>query len=474
MEEDFAVSVPTSVTNLLDLQNVKYNIAHLALNNFEWGTTHSFPSQAQATVQSTLLKDGIGKVQILYPSHCLLDLNSLNKTLSRQLRVTSPEDLKHYYSEYKIDSVPGLPNHGGFPTVIDERLLAYDTLLLNSGSAGHALQIDQLDFQLITREATRLDFAVPLNTLSEPIVKDYSQKENEEQIKHAIENFTTLRIKQRLEETLELPPLPVTAQKIINLRADPNADINDLAKIVETDPSLAAQVVSWAGSPYYAAPGKIKSIQDAIVRVLGFDMVLNLSLGLSLGKTMKLPSESPECIANYWQKAVYTAAAVEALVTSIPRDHRPSFGMSYLSGLLNNFGFIVLAEIFPPHFEMINHYIAANPNVPISMIERHLIGITREQLASCLMGIWQMPEEVQIALRYQRIPEYYGEHHELSKLLFLAHSHLHARFIEDGPDIDVPDDVYESLHIDKEQANIRINTMMESSSDLDIIVKQMS
>ena len=42
----------------------------------------------------------------------------------------------------------------------------------------------------------------------------------------------------------------------------------DLADVVETDPSLAAQVVSWAASPYYAAPGKIRSVEDAIGRVL--------------------------------------------------------------------------------------------------------------------------------------------------------------------------------------------------------------
>lgn len=466
------MSVPTSVTNLLELQNVKYNIAQQVLTAFEWGSTHTFPSQAQVNVKSTLLKDGIGKVHVLYPSHCLLDLNALNKSLSRQLRATSSDDLKTYFSEHQIDSVPGLPNHGGFPTVVDERLLSYDTLLLNSGASSHALQIDQLDFQLITREATLLDFAIPLNTLSEPIEKDYCQEEDAKKVQQAVENFTTLRIKQRLEETLELPPLPVSAQKIINLRADPNADINDLAKIVETDPSLAAQVVSWASSPYYAAPGKIKSVQDAIVRVLGFDMVLNLSLGLSLGKTMKLPTESPSSVALYWKKAVYTAAAVEALVTSIPRDYRPSFGMSYLSGLLNNFGYVILGEIFPPHFSLINDYADVNPNVPLPMIERHLIGITREQLASCLMGIWQMPEEVQVALRFQQTPEYYGEHHEFSKLLHLAHHYLKPVFSDAVSELEPSSDLFESLHMDQEQAQIRIDNLLDSTDELDAIVKQ--
>lgn len=63
--------------------------------------------------------------------------------------------------------------------------------------------------------------------------------------------------------------------------------------MVETDPALAAQVVSWAASPYYASPGKIRSVEDAIVRVLGFDLVINLALGLALGKTLSLPKDHP-------------------------------------------------------------------------------------------------------------------------------------------------------------------------------------
>src|SRR5690606_21803229 len=202
------------------------------------------------------------------------------------------------------------------------------------------------EFQQILEDAIICDISLPLA----PLEADDQNTSDIDQILTAVRNFTQLRIKQRLEETLELPPLSDTAQRIIKLRVDPDADISDLAQIVETDPSLAAQVVSWAASPYYSAPGKIKSIHDAIVRVLGFDMVLNLALGLALGKTMSIPKNGPHGALPYWQQAVYMAATIEGLVTAIPRDQRPSFGMAYLCGLLHNFGYLILAEVFPPHF----------------------------------------------------------------------------------------------------------------------------
>ncbi len=460
--------VPSSVKQYLDLQNVSYNIANLILENFEW----TFESQDQAaatTVKSTILKDGLGKVQVLYPSDSMIDLNILNQELTRQLKAASHDDLRSFYEQYQLETVPALPKLSGFPTVVDKRLLQAESLCLDSGTSDQMLQLGQTEFQQVIGEATQIDFAIPPSKF-----EIASGADDETQILDAVRNFTSLRIKQRLEETLELPPLPNTAQKIIALRCDPNADINDLANVVETDPSLAAQVVSWAASPYYSAPGKIKSIHDAIVRVLGFDMVLNLALGLALGKSLNLPKDCPRGVTPYWQQSVYTAAAVEGLVTAIPRDKRPGFGMAYLSGLLNNFGFLVLAEVFPPHFEMINRFIEVNPHISHQAIERHLIGITRDQLASWLMRVWHMPEEVETAIRYQNQPQYAGENSEYAKLLYVANTKLRERSIGMGPVKEISAEVYEELNLDPAAAEKSIDDIMDSAEELNIIAQQMS
>lgn len=295
-----------------------------------------------------------------------------------------------------------------------------------------------------------------------------------QQIIAAVGNFTQLRIKQRLEETLELPPLPSTAQKIIKLRADPNADIDDLSAIVESDPPLAAQVVSWAASPYYAAPGKIKSVHDAIVRVLGFDLVLNLSLGLALAKTLNLPTDGVRGYSSYWQQAVYAATAVEALVTTIPPKERPTMGMAYLSGLLHNLGYLILAEVFPPHFSNYCRYQEANPDTNHCLIERHLLGITREQLGAWLMTSWHMPSEVCAAMRHQHDADFDGEDSPYANLLFVALRLLRQHGIGDAPPEPIPDALYERLYLDPEKANAAIESMLTSIEELDMMAAGMA
>ncbi len=456
--------VPASVKQLLDNQKVNYHVANTSPD----ASVRDQKLRQMGAAKSLILQDAQGRVQVVIAANCLLDINAANQQIGRELRPATNGELQPFFDKHQLASIPALPKLAGMPTLVDKRLLDVEVLYLDAGTNDELLEIQQSDFAAMIGDANVCDIAVPLVDLEKP-----SPNQDVDDIFTAVKSFTSLRIKQRLEETLELPPLPQTAQRIIKLRVDPNADISDLANIVETDPSLASQVVSWAASPYYSAPGKIKSIHDAIVRVLGFDMVLNLALGLALGKTLSMPKEGPQGVTPYWTQAVYTAAAVEGLVTAIPREHRPGFGMAYLSGLLHNFGYLILAEVFPPHFNAISRHIEANTHVPSHLIEKHVIGINRDQLASWLMQLWNMPEEVVVALRNQNNPDFEGENSEYGKLLFVAQRLLQQRGICQGPKLEVPESVYRQLHLDPEKANTTIDNIIASVDELNNIAGQL-
>src|SRR5690606_39633825 len=111
---------------------------------------------------------------------------------------------------------------------------------------------------------------------------------------------------------------------IIELRIDPNADTTSLAQVIELDPGMSAQVMSWARSPYYGTRTEIKSIEEAVIRVLGFDLAINLALGLSLGRNLSVPKEGPHGYAPYWQQSVVTASPCAELVRQLPTRLRPN------------------------------------------------------------------------------------------------------------------------------------------------------
>lgn len=410
---------------------------------------------AAQQVQAALLEDADGTLLVLFPRSQLLDLARLAELTGRHLVAAGPARL-------------GLTTA---PCLYDERLLEQPRLYVESGQPGLMLELSSEAFRMQLGKASVARFGVPLADIRPNLDRP---DDDRAEITQAVQAFTARRIQQRLEETIEIPPLSATAQRIIELRVNPNAGVEDLAAVVETDPALAAQVVSWAASPYYAAPGKIRSVQDAIVRVLGFDLVINLALGLALGNTLSLPKDRSQAPASYWQQAIYSAALIEGLARSMPRGERPELGLTYLCGLLHNFGYVVLAHLFPPHFALLGRHLAVNPHVPHPQLEQHLLGITREQIGSWLMRHWDMPEEIVTALRFQNDPCYAGPQYACANLVHLAVRLLRSHGIGAGPAEPVPDALLARLGLPREKAEDALAKVLAAEAALRTLTAQRS
>lgn len=416
-------------------------------------------AQHEQLLRMELLSDEQGNVQAICRQKDLLDINSLNKKLGRDLKLMKRRDQMQVRQRAGLKQMPPLPSLTGWPTVVDERVDALSSVAIALGEDNLCMVMPGEDFQQVLAGADRHAFSVAADSIA---VNLNSPEQDEAQLHSAIRKFTTLRIQQRLEDTLELPPLPETAQRIIHLRVNPNAVMGDLVDVVESDPSLAAQVVSWASSSFYAAAGQVRSVHDAVSRVLGFDLVMNLAMGLSLGRALKTPQDQPEGYVDYWQQAIWQAQAAGILSSMMRRGERPVFGLSYLAGLLHNFGYLVLAQVFPPHFKLACRTIEVNPHLDSSMIEHFLLGVSREQIAAQLMQNWGMPDEVNLAIRYQKNPGYDGPMDVYAKLLWLGRQLLIDRGVPLGASQAVPSELYESLGLDQEKVEQQFDQLVES------------
>jgi len=438
------MTIPDQIENCLHQHGIPFEVVEDTTNK---------------TVATLLiLGDEKGKIQFLIPANTLLDLALVCHRLGRNLRALSPEKTQEITASYGTVTIPAIPPLLDLPLAVDKSLLDAKDVCLETGLNGAFLKLNDDAFKTLMKNAEVGEFAIALN----------QQLENDDiaDVHQAIEEFTSLRIRQRLEQTLEMPPLPMVAERIIQLRIDPDASITDLADVVEKDPSLSAQVVSWACSPYYSAPGSITSVHDAVIRVLGFDLVINLALGLSLGNIIKPSGNGALDIDQYWQQSVDCAALMEGLVRAIPPEHRPSMGLAYLSGLLHNYGQLVLAHVFPPHFALTDRHIKANTHIRYSHVERHLLHITRNQMGSALMKCWGMPDEVVAALRWQQQPEYQGEHKIYSQLLYVANQLMVNEDLIPGVKEPISNEFYAALHIKPEKAQAALDRLIEHREDL--------
>ena len=431
--------------------------------------------QTPFSVRNVLLADQSGCLQVLLARDAMLDVDAVQKQTGRDLLAVPQQQLAAVIRRHRLLPLDAIPGCFRLPVLVDATVPEEAGLTL---SATTELDAEDSRFTLpwllqACREqryrVVRHNVSVTPRQLRTDVADASADRE---QITASIQRFTALRIRQRLEETLELPPFPATAEKILRLRGNPNASSLELTRIVESDPSLSAQVVSWAASPYYAAAGSIDSVHDAIVRVLGFDLVSNLAVGLILGKTVSVPGERVHGDTPYWLQAAYCATAVEALVRLLPPRQRPVRGLAYLSGLLHNFGYLVLAHLFPPHFSRICRHAEANPGISHVAIEHHLVGVSREQISAWLMQCWNMPEELSVALRWQHDPEHDGEHAVYAHLIFIALRLLRRHGIGDAPTDRIPEALYQHYRLDPHDAAEAIE-QVAGSPDIPVMAQQL-
>ncbi len=463
------MGLPKKIQAVLDKWNVEYRIADITPFTSR-SAVFNMPEIPENSAQLSILEDEHGRIQVIFPAKKILDLNKLQTLTSRQLIPSSQDKVDKIRRSLNLQSIPALPQVTGLETYVDKGLLDYDSISMEI-SDEQLLEIPMEDFQTLVQSAHVGEYCAGIPDIALPDPQ-WSQQDTSQIIK-AVQNFTTRRIHQRLEETLDMPPMPETAQRIIDLRMDPDAESEELAVLVGHDPGLAAQVISWANSPYYGISGTIANVEEAVIRVLGFDLVINLALGLSLGRTLAVPKDGPQGYAPFWQQSVCTAAMMAELVRALPAKERPSQGMAYLCGLLHNFGFLLLSHVFPPHAKLVNRHIEANPQINRYYIEQHVMGITREQISSNLFKQWGLPDEVCTAIRYQNEPDYDGEHSVLSKMLYVSSRLLSQQRLNDAPLELISEDLKTSLKMDMDKAQACLEKVVDSQDELQEMARQL-
>ena len=404
-------------------------------------------------MRALLSADDSGEMQIIAPELSILDFDPVTESTSRQLRPVFKTN----------NNVCAIPGYYDTPCVVHTNLNEPRDWALATETPGRFVRLNGSDISRLSSSHTSftVDFCEDLTVPDEDISGD------ETRIYDAVENFTTKRIQSRLEETLQIPPLPAAAQQMIALQRNPNYDLTDLVRIVEMDSAMAARIMGWANSAFYGNGTPSGSLQDAIMRVLGFDLVFNMALGLAIGATLKLPKSHVQGTAPFWVTSVYKAAAMEGLARQTGDKLNADPGTAYLIGLLSNFGSLVLGHVFPPQYEHICRLQEANSHLHHTAIDYYVLSLTRETIAASLLQSWELPDYITTAVRFQHAENYEGEHATYVSLLNLCGRLLDQNLLKRGP-LTVSEEHYSqaaSLGLSRESLDEVVNALSEAQDE---------
>ena len=130
-----------------------------------------------------------------------------------------------------------------------------------------------------------------------------------------------------------LPVLPQVAEAALRLANDPDARIDDLAELVDTDPPIAARFMSVANSVAYWRGLLTSSTQSAIVR-LGLantrDLLFQVVYAASSGGLKRYQTQ----VQKSFKRSVVAAVAARTAARELEIDSE----YDYMSGLLHDIG----------------------------------------------------------------------------------------------------------------------------------------
>lgn len=201
-------------------------------------------------------------------------------------------------------------------------------------------------------------------------------------------------VKIEIQKIDYLPPMPSIAQEILIASNDNTSDMDDIATIIKKDPGLSAKIIGMANSAFFGFGRNVVTLEQAIINVLGLDLVKGFALSLAMSSVF-----DPEKCANfnlkrYWSSAFLTAELASGFANNIDSKQVLDPNQLYLQGLLHNIGILVLANRFPNIMSEL--FMSARQDKEKRLIdyEKETIDFNHHDAGAWLGHKWNLPYEI--------------------------------------------------------------------------------
>jgi HD-like signal output (HDOD) protein len=190
-------------------------------------------------------------------------------------------------------------------------------------------------------------------------------------------------LREALSSPQNIAPLPRVCAQLAELTAQNATDATQLARLIQSDPALAGEIMRVANSPVLRPRAPIVSLQQA-VSWLGVAEVRNIAMAVMLrGEVFTAPGHEPES-EELWREAWLAGLWSK----EIARERRKHVESAFLAALMHRTGAALSLKILSG-FEI------QQRTVMDAQTFANLIAEFEAPFGRLLMNNWSLPEDVQ-------------------------------------------------------------------------------
>jgi putative nucleotidyltransferase with HDIG domain len=276
-------------------------------------------------------------------------------------------------------------------------------------------------------------------------------------------------LKDLIKDIKSLKPLPAIVNQITTAIDDPNSSAENIAQIIQFDPSVTANLLKLCNSAYFGLPNPVDSIKDA-VSLLGMDQIIELVLIKSGAKAL-----SKEQKGYGLHEGVLWKHAVASAVISKEICNRTNLGnknIIFTASLLKDIGKTVLDRYVSNSFEKIIKLVQKN-GYSFREAEKKVIGIDHGELGAMIATEWKFSAQMINIIRHHHLSDISQQKNINIAIVYLADCICMMMGIglgKDGLAYRFHDTVINNLNISHEDIAMIIADFTQKMQTIDMLI----
>ena len=191
---------------------------------------------------------------------------------------------------------------------------------------------------------------------------------------------------QRVLQGAQLPALPQSAIKLLELSQNPDNGPAEFARPIEVDPGLAGQVLKFVNSSFFGFSHEISSVKMAITLV-GIRTIKNFSLWSAVFSLLPNPKCGPFDLKNLWQDSLRRGLFARAMAKQMGLQEAEE---AFSAALLQDMAIPLLAKELPQEYLAL--LTSRSDGARLSDLEQQRFGWNHASAAARMARSWKMPE----------------------------------------------------------------------------------
>jgi len=229
-----------------------------------------------------------------------------------------------------------------------------------------------------------------LEVIEKSLAKRRELEESDPENKTAV---VKKKLKGLLKKTIAVPALPDVAVRVQDAMKDPEIAFKKLAEIINTDMTMAANVIKLANSPQFGVSGKIGSIEDACKQV-GMNAIANTVMAAKVFDALEeLPADFDIKRLRRHCYAVATIARIVGRRCHALRKVSAQIqfsGTMFAAGLLHDIGKVLMTQYFTEECQRIAAVIEEQ-GLTMAVAENRVVGVSHADAGLYAGMEWNFP-----------------------------------------------------------------------------------